>query len=746
MGDGQLLAGDIRQDDDRHRPGPPTGGLGRALLPALVVLLTAALGGCADDYRFVQRTACGTSVSWSCVAPRAETKSQPPVADATDAGSVAAEYDRRLLELLAADRTDRMRKQTGYTYDWRALSDIAGRRFRSDYQALSALAAATATDEAAARAVPGKPGTYVFDHRWRTARSDLYLGDPAGNGRPRSFQFSSLQAVNVEIAPHVIADATATLAGSCDGALTVVSHAGETAHPAGAAFKVTVSGDAMRMLPDDRLTKCAFRVSLSDGGGYALTVLREETADPSQARLDSLYEACPQPDLDRLSPLERAFISGRWLSQTCPFPIGRPKLLDDQRAGFDAKVEALLGTRLPSRFYDDVNPELPLDFSHAPKLSLIYVSYLDFKADFSGRVIERLLCYHAARGTKVRITVTKVLLRPKDKAMLEALAAEYPNVQLQEFSFEPPSGTQTEEQLSHFHKSHHVKMLAVLSSEPGKSRAIFGGRNIHDGFLFTGQPDLSRFPELTQYHTSDRTSLDYFANYQDFDIEISDAKPVRRIVEQMATLWHHDADTGMIRPFSVPVADGAPGSLPDGQGRHFISIPYEDGQALERFYVDLFDAARHTIEICNPYLNLTPKLTAAFERALKRGVKVTIVGRINLRGDLGGNVLTELNERFVKKYADRISLYEFRDESLLLHVKLLMIDGRLVTVSSVNLNHRSFIHDSENGVAVLDRGFYRRMKKIFEAYRAQAVRLDSKVTVPLIYRILFSSKIVRDAL
>ena len=73
-----------------------------------------------------------------------------------------------------------------------------------------------------------------------------------------------------------------------------------------------------------------------------------------------------------------------------------------------------------------------------------------------------------------------------------------------------------------------------------------------------------------------------------------------------------------------------------------------------------------------------------------------------------------------------------------------MIDGRLVTVSSVNLNHRSFIHDSENGMAVLSRSFYARMKKMFDGYRSQAVRLDGDVTIPLPYKILFSSKIVRD--
>ena len=94
---------------------------------------------------------------------------------------------------------------------------------------------------AAALPVHGKPGTYSFELPWRTARTDLYLGDPAGGGRARTFAFSSLQAVNVEIAPRVIDDGTAMLAGSCDGAMTVVSRGMKTTYPAGARFAVTRS-------------------------------------------------------------------------------------------------------------------------------------------------------------------------------------------------------------------------------------------------------------------------------------------------------------------------------------------------------------------------------------------------------------------------------------------------------------------------------------------------------------------------
>jgi len=126
-------------------------------------------------------------------------------------------------------------------------------------------------------------------------------------------------------------------------------------------------------------------------------------------------------------------------------------------------------------------------------------------------------------------------------------------------------------------------------------------------------------------------------------------------------------------------------------------------------------------------------------------VKVTMVVRVDLRGDIGGKLLTALNEMFVGRFADRIAIYEYSAPKLLLHAKMLMVDGRLVTISSVNLNHRSFIHDTENGIVVLDRAFYRRISAVFERFRSKARRLDADVSVPLRYRMLFSSDVVRGA-
>ena len=663
--------------------------------------------------------------------------------------AIDSEYERRFAALLAANRLSHMNEANGIGPHGRSYLDIGSHDFQADYRAVREAASAVGEPlEPIATTAGAQAPVRYFTRPWRTSRNVIYLGKGSRLTGQKTFFFSGLQARKVLIEVNAVDNMPGSLTGRCDGALALRAAGRARDFVAGSLIAVPVGGGERGTVlePDAALTRCDF-VYETQAGTYAapLALLREETADPDLAAFDSRYEVCGAPEQGRLSALQRAFFKSRWLSQTCAMPAGRPVLLDDERAGFNAKVKALLGRPLPARAYEEANPEWPLNFSRAPQLSLIYVSYLDIKADFSGRVIERLLRWHAARGTKIRVMVTDILQREKDKALLYKLAADYPNVRLQEFAWTPPAGSAAEQQIYRLLRTHHVKMLGALSTEPGRSAAIIGGRNIHDGFLFDAPVDLTGFEGLYQ-HSSEESSLSlhYYANYNDFEVAYRDDVTVRRLMAQLSTLWHRDTDTTMVRPYSISVEGYSGGTRQ--RARHFLSVPYADGRALERSYVELIDAARNTIELVNPYLNPTPLIAAALDRALERGVRITVIGRIDLKGDLGGKVLTALNELFVEKYADRIALYEYRVPDLLLHAKLMMIDREFVSISSVNLNHRSFIHDTENGMIALDRRLYRRIKAVFEGYRAKSARLSSDVEIPDLYRVLFRSKLIREAM
>lgn len=716
-------------------------------MPLVLVLFGLALtslGGCAGPLRHSCDVFPGED---TCVRPTLSANAAgPEVAPSQffgDAGK--GDYEKRFLAVLAHHQIGAMDRANGTGPFDHDRHDIRNADFQATYRTLERLAKPVASPH-----VPpagGTTGEGHFGGRWRVSRQTLYVDAAARPSSPKTFSFSGLQARSVEIVLRQAGSKPVDIDGTCDGALAIRRISSARGFPAGTMLRIRLAGSegtSLSLFPDQTLNRCDLRIH-SDlvPAGAPLTILREEVADPGLAALDSRYERCPVPNSASLDPLQRAFYAGRWLSQTCVLTPGEPRLLRKSRDGFNAKVEALMGAPLSDSAIDKADPELPLDFSRAPKLKLIYLSSLEFKADFSGRVIERLIRHHAALGTKVRIMVTDVLERDKDDDMLHRLAAEFPNVSLQEYRWRADRGAPIDEQISQMHKTLHVKMLATLAEDPRRSRVIIGGRNIHDGFLFHSPVDLSRYPNLQQYGKTDGFSLNYYSNWSDFDIEIADHATVETLAAHLSTLWLRDADTNIARPFSIPVASG--GQRPSGTARHFISVPYEDGHALEDYFVELVDAAHHHIEIVNPYLNLTPKIAGAFDRALARGVKIDIIGRIDLKGDIGGRFLTALNKLFVEKYGDRINIREFKAPDVVLHSKIMMIDERLVTISSVNLNNRSFFHDSENGMMVLDPAFYRRMKPIYDDYVAHSNPVPSNVTIALPYRLLFDEDWVRQA-
>ncbi|MGX7875583.1 phospholipase D-like domain-containing protein [Mesorhizobium sp. ORM6] len=669
--------------------------------------------------------------------------SGPRVAAAQFFGDTGTnDYESRFLALLAHNQLGAMDRANGTGPFGRNRRDVQNSNFQATYTTLQRLAGPVA--RAHLPPAGGASGEGQFDGRWRVSRQTLYIDAAARPSAPKIFEFSGLQARSTEIVMRQAGKQPADIEGTCDGVLAIRAAGASRTIAAGAEFRFRLSGedDTVSLFPSDSLNRCTARIRSSlVPTGAPLTILREETADPSLASFDSRYQRCPVPGGASLDPLERAFYASRWLSQTCALPIGEPRLLRKSRDGFNAKVEALMGAPLSDAAIDKGDPELPLDFSKAPRLKLIYLSSLEFKADFSGCIIERLIRHHAALGTKVRIMVTDVLEREKDDAMLHRLAAEFPNVELQEYRWRADHGAPIDEQISQLHKTHHIKMLATLAQDPARSRVIIGGRNIHDGFLFHSPIDLARYPDLQQYGKTDGFSLNYYSNWSDFDIEFTDSATVDTLAAHLSTIWLRDADTNLARPFSIPVrADGR-----RGNARHFISVPYEDDHALEDYFVELIDAAQHHIQIVNPYLNLTPSLAHAFDRALARGVKIDIVGRIDLKGDIGGRFLTALNKLFVEKYGDRINIREFKAPDVVLHSKIMMIDERLVAISSVNLNNRSFFHDSENGMTVLDPAFYVRMKPIYDDYLAHSNPVSTNVTIPWPYRMLFDGAWVRQA-
>lgn len=576
---------------------------------------------------------------------------------------------------------------------------------------------------------------------WRHANSVLHLSVEGPAPGAQAFRFSGLGAYRTTVSLVSLAPVRLQLEGRCDGPVTIETRVDGTRSEqrlgADEPFRLTLSA-RQRRGPELELAAatmaCDLAVTPAGRAPYALRMEREERFAPEAVRrLDARTDTCAAPAAGS-DPLVAVFSAPRALSMTCAFDPGATRLLADSIEAFQAKVEALTGARLPEQVLSSGNPDAPIDFSRAPELDMIFISSLQIRADFTGYLLARMLAFHAARGTTIRILGSENLLLGRDRGLLQSLAARYPNVQFQMYSWQGP---RTEgDWLDRIQRSNHVKVFATLARAPGRSVFMVGGRNLHDGFVFEEPYDLSAWPFLHNYDPDAFMRSDFFVVYRDFEISMSGDAAVRAMVAHMFTLWHRDHDTQAIRPFSAG-ADARRGGASQGLGaarmRHFLSVPFSDGQALEALYVDLFDAARSRIDLVSPFLNLTPAIEAALERALDRGVAVTVLTRLRIP-EPSSFLVSTLNGDFARRYGDRVAVYAHRFDLPTLHSKIIIIDERLSMVSSINLNQRSFIHDLENGVLLLDAAEARRLQQVLESYRADSTPLTSDQAVNRLVR------------
>ncbi|MBK5926202.1 hypothetical protein CCR87_02345 [Rhodobaculum claviforme] len=590
--------------------------------------------------------------------------------------------------------------------------------------------------------VPLRPGEGSFPSVWRTAEMRLPLDARPPLGAP-VVVFPGVHAATTVVHLDAIAGQPLAVSGRCDGTVRPRDTTGPLPDAApGQPFRLTIGPaprDGSRLTLGADVSRCTLDIRAATGG-HSLTLRRDTVADPALAALDARLDVCAVPPLATLDALERVALSDRWLSRTCLGPTGPSRLLTDGLAAFNAKAEALTGRPLPRAALEAGDPAMPIDFSHAPALELIVVTSLQLRADFTGRMLGRMLAHHAARGTPVRILVSQNLATGPDRRMLARLAADWPMVQIQAYHWRPAPGITPTTLPDRLQRSQHTKVFGVLGRAPGTSRFMVGGRNLHDGFVFDSPRDLSGRPGLHDYTRRLRAPLAYFAAYEDLELEITDPAAVRAMMAHMGTLWQRDAPSGVVRPFSLTAE--VPGAPRTG-AFHILSMPQSDGRALEQWLVALIDATATRLDIASPYLNPTPAVAAALERAVARGVRVRVVTPRVVGGDPLDGFKAALKQMFLDRLTG-LEVWEVAQPDRLLHSKFLIFDGRLSLVTSANLNARSLVHDTENGIAVLDPGFAARLTAVHDGYVARATPLTAATPVGPLRRWLLRPEAIRN--
>ena len=160
-------------------------------------------------------------------------------------------------------------------------------------------------------------------------------------------------------------------------------------------------------------------------------------------------------------------------------------------------------------------------------------------------------------------------------------------------------------------------------------------------------------------------------------------------------------------------------------GGHRAAVAACDaGRRRNPFYralLSALDAAQQRIYLTTAYLVPTRRLMRALVRAARRGVDVHLLlpGVSDFWAPLQAG-----RSHYARLLRAGVHLHELHDT--LLHAKSCVIDGLWTTVGSSNLDWRSFLHNAEANLVILDSTLGAEMEQVFMAdvARSKEIRRD----------------------
>jgi cardiolipin synthase len=151
------------------------------------------------------------------------------------------------------------------------------------------------------------------------------------------------------------------------------------------------------------------------------------------------------------------------------------------------------------------------------------------------------------------------------------------------------------------------------------------------------------------------------------------------------------------------------------------SSPSSDTEPLEPFYWLSVSAAKKKLYLTYPYAIPDHHLRETLVRQAQAGVDV----RMLLPAKIDSRITQWASNSYYKEYLKAgIKIYEYK--KVLLHSKVLIVDGEWSIIGSANLDIRSKVLNEENVFGILDAGFASKLEAVFSAdlARAKEVKLE----------------------
>lgn len=146
-----------------------------------------------------------------------------------------------------------------------------------------------------------------------------------------------------------------------------------------------------------------------------------------------------------------------------------------------------------------------------------------------------------------------------------------------------------------------------------------------------------------------------------------------------------------------PDLQGAYDEIDNGYVQPYKSSPLIDKNIGEELYIQMINDAHDYIHIFTPYLIVCNEVMMALKLAAKRGVDVRIV----TPAIPDKKYIYKMTQSGYKELLlTGVRIYQYTPGFI--HSKTLLVDGRLASVGSINLDNRSFYHHFECGTLLYD--------------------------------------------
>lgn len=322
-----------------------------------------------------------------------------------------------------------------------------------------------------------------------------------------------------------------------------------------------------------------------------------------------------------------------------------------------------------------------------------------------GAELAQLLARKRAQGVRVRVLYDSVGSNATPKEYFEQLKTA--NIAVCEFNPVNPLKAKKGWQINN---RDHRKLLIV------DGRVAFTG-----GINFSSTYSASSSPLGRQSGPSRAGALadPKHNGWRDTHVEVRGP-----VVPQFERLFAESWEAQHCEPAAAPAkAQRAAVSRTPAAGDKAARVVKSDPESKQsETYVALLSAikqAERRVWLTNGYFVPDPQLMEVLKEAAGRGVDVRLV-------------LPGLSDFWAPLYAGRSSyqallsagVHLFERKDALLHAKSAVIDGVWSAIGSTNLDWRSFVHNYEADLIVLDREFGQEMEALFQRDAQNASPID----------------------